>query len=277
MNYRHAFHAGNFADVFKHSILVALIQSLLRKETGFCYLETHAGIGFYDLLSDATQIRQEFKEGIEKVLAQQNPPSLLQDYLHCVKKINDAHELRYYPGSPYFVREFLRTQDRMILSELHPDDFQTLKKLFRNNQQIAIHQQDGYQNLKAFLPPKERRGLVLIDPAYEKSDELAALPGILSKTLERWETGIYALWYPIKTERRLSYFRRDLKNKIKRPMLSAELCIYSEDVATELNGCGMLIINPPWQFEQQLKIILPWLWKTLSMNGQGRFDIQMGL
>ncbi len=274
MNYRHVYHAGNFADVFKHIILVSLIQSLHRKETGFCYLETHAGIGVYDLQSDATQKCKEFKDGIKKVLGRPDQPALIQDYLNCVKKLNESDELRYYPGSPYFARQFLRSQDRMVLSELHPDDFLTLKKVFSNDSQTAIHHQDGYQSLKAFLPPKERRGLVLIDPPYEKAEELAALPGILAKAVDRFETGIYALWYPIKTERRLSYFYRDLKNKIKRPMLIAEMYVHPEDVQTELNGCGMIVVNPPWQFDRQLEIILPWLWKTLSVEGQGRFDIQ---
>lgn len=274
MNYRHTYHAGSFTDVFKHVVLVALIQSLLRKETAFCYLETHAGIGHYDLHAETTQKSKEFVDGIQKVFAQKNPPQLIQDYLNCVKKLNNNDELRFYPGSPYFAKALMREQDRMVLSELHPDDFQTLKNFFRHDKQIAVHHQDGYQSLKAFLPPKERRGLVLIDPPYEKPDELQKLPEILVHALKRWETGIYAVWYPIKARRQITQFYDEIKAKIQRPILISELCIYSEDIATQLNGCGMMVINPPWQFDQQLETILPWLWKTLSVNGQGRFSLE---
>jgi len=274
LNYRHAYHAGNFADVFKHIVLVSLIQSLLRKETAFCYLETHAGIGRYDLRSSASQKKKEFVDGIGKIIAEKNPPELIQDYLACIKKLNQTDgvklnkidKLQYYPGSPYIAQCFLRPQDRMVLSELHPDDYQTLKNVFKHDKQIGIHHQDGYQTLKAFLPPKERRGLVLIDPPYENPGELNSLPNILSNAIDRWETGIYALWYPIKTRLQLTHFYRELKAKISRPMLTLELLVYSEDIAVQLNGCGMVIINPPWQLDQQFEVMMPWLRKTLRVN-----------
>jgi 23S rRNA (adenine2030-N6)-methyltransferase len=271
MNYRHIYHAGNFADAFKHIILISLLQSLQRKETGFCYLETHAGIGRYELTSSAAQKSKEFENGIKKIFNGANPPVLIQDYLASVKKLNPEETLDLYPGSPYFAKQFLRPQDRMVLSELHPEDYQTLKNFFARDKQVAVHHQDGYQSLKAFLPPKERRGLILIDPPYEKPDELAALPGILAQTMKRFETGLYAVWFPIKTRAQLKYFYRQLEVKINKPMLLAELCIYSESVPTQLNGCGMLIVNPPWQFDQEVKLLLPWLWKTLSINNQGDF------
>lgn len=264
MNYRHAYHAGNFADVFKHTIIIALLKSLLRKDTAFCYIETHAGTGRYDLHSDAAQKSKEFMNGVEKVIAEENPPPLIQDYLACIKKLNSNNDLHYYPGSPYFARCFLRSQDRMVLSELHPDDYQSLKHFFKHHNQIGVHYQDGYQSLKAFLPPKERRGLVLIDPPYEKPGELTSLPDILSNAIKRWETGIYALWYPIKTRQQLTHFYRELKAKISRPFIVSEFLIYSEEIATHLNGCGMVVINPPWQFETQLEMIIPWLRKVLA-------------
>ncbi len=270
MNYRHIYHAGNFADVFKHIILVSLIQSLLRKESAFCYLETHAGIGCYDLLSVEAQKSEEAASGIKKILAAYNPPDLIKDYLACVNHLNNnTTPFRYYPGSPFFVKQLMRPQDRMVLSELHPEDVQLLKKLFVRDKQIAIHHQDGYQSLKAFLPPKERRGLVLIDPPYEKNMELMSLPTLLAQTIQQWETGIYAIWYPIKTEQQNKLFHQELKQKIKRPFLTVECCIYSQDVALQLNGSGMVIINPPWQIEQQLSHIIPWVWNALSINQQG--------
>ncbi|EKD73191.1 MAG: Protein containing DUF519 [uncultured bacterium] len=275
MNYRHIYHAGNFADTFKHIILIALIQSLMRKENAFCYLDTHAGIGYYDLYSEFAQKSKEFENGIIKIIAATNPPSLIQDYLTCVKKLNAASELRYYPGSPYFVKCFLRPQDRMILVELHPEDIKTLKHFFKQDKHVAIHHQDGYQSLKAHLPPKERRGLILIDPPYEKSDELLSLPAVLASAIKRFETGIYAVWYPIKNRLQLARFYRELKSNIQRPSLITEFCIHAEAMsAIQLIGCGMVIINPPWQLTPLLEKNLTWLWNTLRTPNQGRFFIQ---
>lgn len=273
MNYRHIYHAGSFADVFKHIVLWGLAQSFHRKETPFCYLETHAGNGKYDLTSDAAQKAKEFTGGISKLINAANPPSLVHEFLACINKMNPANELTYYPGSPYFAQLSLRAQDRMLLSELHPDAFQTLKASFRGDKRVVVHHQDGYQSLKAYLPPKERRGLVLIDPPYEDKNELNAMPALLAQTLKRWETGVYALWYPIKDRASLELFHRELKNAVQRPLLITELCIQPEDVAARLNGSGMAIVNPPWQFDQQLEAVLPWLWDVLAVNKQGRFTV----
>ncbi|HSW94483.1 MAG TPA: 23S rRNA (adenine(2030)-N(6))-methyltransferase RlmJ [Gammaproteobacteria bacterium] len=271
MNYRHTFHAGSAADVFKHVILVALIKALLRKDTAFLYLETHAGTGRYDLLSDASQKNKEFEEGIQKIVHAMHPPALIQDYLTCVNSLNQPDALRYYPGSPWFAHYFLRTEDRMVLAEWHPEEIIPLKKLFADDKRVGIHHQDGYQGLKAFLPPKERRGLVLIDPPYEKKDELMSLPALLGETIKRFETGVYAIWYPIKTSAQNKLFREALQAAIKRPFLITELCVHSDDVAGRLNGSGMVIINPPWQIDQQMESFLPWLWNVLTINRQGYF------
>ncbi|MES2218151.1 MAG: 23S rRNA (adenine(2030)-N(6))-methyltransferase RlmJ, partial [Pseudomonadota bacterium] len=254
MNYRHIYHAGSFADAFKHIVLVALTQALLRKATPFCFLDIHAGLGVYDLADTSAQKSNEAAGGIRKIVAAANPPPLIQDYLACVAEFNNkAADLRYYPGSPMIVRELMRAQDRMVLTELHDETWQQLKDNFYHDRRVGVHHQDGYQALKAFLPPKERRGLILIDPPYEKSDELAAIPKILGQAIPRFETGVYALWYPIKEKRSLVRFHESLKNKISRPVLLAELCIYPEDIATELNGCGMAIVNPPFQVRETLK------------------------
>ncbi len=274
MNYRHIYHAGNFSDVFKHVVLIALIQSFLRKNTAFCYLETHAGLGIYDLLSENSQKKREFENGIQKIFNVNDAPSLIQDYLSCVKKLNPTNELHYYPGSPYFSEQFMRSNDRMILSEFHSDDVQVLKKLFAKEKNIAVHHQDGYQSLKAHLPPKEHRGLIFIDPPYEKSNELLLMPDVLAQALKRFETGVFALWYPIKTRQHLLPFYRELKTKIKRPFLTIEFCVHSDEVGTQLNGSGMIVVNPPWQLDQELDGVLSWLWKVLSVNNQGHFGIE---
>lgn len=268
MNYRHAYHAGNFADVFKHSIIVALTQSFLQKDSAFCYLDTHSGAGRYNLLSKAAQTNKEFKNGIEKILAQPNPPEFIKDFLYCVQK-NPS----FYPGSPLFVKEFLRPQDRMILSELHSEEYFLLKKLLGSRKQVSVYCQDAYQSLKAYLPPKERRGFVLIDPPFEKQNEFESLTKALSQAIQRWETGVYAIWYPIKNRAVTERFLNTLHAKINRPLLVAELSIYAEDTVFQLNGCGMAIINPPWQFDKKLNKLIPWLWKTLSVNQQGRFRV----
>jgi 23S rRNA (adenine2030-N6)-methyltransferase len=274
MNYRHAYHAGNFADAFKHLILIALVQSFLRKDSGFCYLETHAGSGCYDLNAPNAQKSKEYESGVVKILAAHDQPKLVQDYAACIKELNHKPDMHYYPGSPFFARHFMRPQDRMVLSELHPEDYEELKSLFKFDRQVAVHMQDGYLSLKALLPPKERRGLVLIDPPYENPMEFSMIANKLDLALSRWETGTYAVWYPIKTHQHLTRFYRDLKNKIKHPMLTVELMIHHDDVGTQLNGCGMVIINPPWQLDQQLEALLPWLWNALSVNKQGKYSLQ---
>jgi 23S rRNA (adenine2030-N6)-methyltransferase len=274
MNYRHSYHTGNFADVFKHIILTALTSALLRKENAFCFLDTHAGQGSYDLQASETQKTKEFTSGITKILQADNPPPLIQQYLQIVNTLNpDGIEpLRFYPGSSYFVRHFLREQDRIVLTELHEEDYQRLKQFYRRDKQVGVHHQDGYNALKAFLPPKERRGLVLIDPPYEQPDELMQMISVLEQALQRWETGIFALWYPIKEYRSIERFHQAVKQRLNRPMLISELSIFPENLATHLNGSGMLIINPPWQLDREINTVLPWLWQTLSSNKQGRYE-----
>ncbi len=280
MNYRHSYHAGNFADVFKHIILVALIKSLIQKDNALCYFDTHAGAGYYDLFSETAQKNKEYEIGIEKLLHQKNPPKLVNQYLNCIQRINNRlsksimASLRYYAGSPSIMRYFLRPHDRMTLTELHPQEYQLLKNTFANDQQVNVQLLDGYQGLKSFLPPKERRGLILIDPSYECPHEFVDLAAGLQTALKRFETGVYAVWYPIKNRPSIERFQQFLKEQIHRPMLLAELSIYPEDTATHLNGCGMVIINPPWQIEQQIQEILPWLWKILTINGQGQYQVK---
>lgn len=283
MNYRHSYHAGNFADVFKHAILTLLIQALRQKEKAFCYFDTHAGIGIYDLHDETAQKTQEFASGIARLLLQNNFPTEITDYLNCIKNLNSAwHESQktlpqFYPGSPTIVRHLLRPQDKMILTELHEQDFQQLKQAFHRDQQVIVHHQNGYQALKAYLPPIERRGLVLIDPPYEQTDEFDRIYTALQNALRRWATGIYAIWYPIKERAPIKHFHQTLKTSGIKNILIAELSIYPEDAPLSLNGCGLAIINPPWQLDKQLASLLPWLWQALAPqqlhNEQSSFEI----
>jgi 23S rRNA (adenine2030-N6)-methyltransferase len=274
LNYQHAYHAGNFADVFKHAILTLLLQSLLQKDKPFCYFETHAGMGLYDLQQTTAQKTQEYVNGILPLLQITNPPDFIQPYLQIVKDYNKtAESLQYYPGSPLIARAFLRAEDRMILNELHPEIAQQLKLIFKQDKQVAIHHQNGYQALKALLPPLIKRGLVLIDPPYEEPHELQNLVAAMSIALQRWPMGIYALWYPLKNKLAIQTFLQQLKKKTQKELLIAEINLGEEEVKSALKSCGMVIINPPWQFELLLKNVTAWLWQTLSTNKQGNFQI----
>ncbi len=273
MNYRHAYHAGNFADVLKHLVIIALTEAMLRKDKAFCYLDTHAGAGIYDLRAAAPQKSKEYAAGVAKLWEQPNTPALVKKYLDIIAKLNNGtNALNLYPGSPYFVKNFLRKQDRMVLTELHEEEYALLKKSFPHYQQIGIHHLDGYQALKAFLPPPERRGIVLIDPPYEQPDELMQLVSTLTTICKRWETGVFAVWYPIKEGRSIERFHAALRQRIDRPMLALELSIYPPTLTTHLNGCGMVIINPPYQLDTEISGFLPWLWEVLSPAREGRYE-----
>ncbi|MBX3708632.1 MAG: 23S rRNA (adenine(2030)-N(6))-methyltransferase RlmJ [Gammaproteobacteria bacterium] len=280
MNYRHSYHAGSFTDVVKHVILTALITSISRKDSSFCYIDTHAGTGYYDLFSEFAKKTREYEGGIEKIIQQENPPPLVKDYLDCVHKINNQltgakfASLRYYPGSPMIARYLARPHDRIIACELQPQEYQALKTAFAGDKQVAVHHTDGFLGLKAFLPPRERRGIVLIDPPYENPDEFTRIARSLPTAIKRWSTGIYAIWYPIKEKNQVDRFYRILKETIALPIFSIELTIYP-DLPNHLNGCGMVIFNPPWQFDALIKKTLPWLWKSLTINGQGSYQANL--
>ncbi len=278
MNYRHIYHAGSFTDVVKHVILTALIHLLSRKDTPLCYIDTHAGSGYYDLSSELSAKTKEYTLGIEKIIQCENPPALVKRYLDCIHNINNqlTHAkrfaaLRYYPGSPLIARHLLRPQDRVIACELQLQEYQTLKTTFDQYKNVAIHHLDGFLGLKAFLPPKERRGLILIDPPYEDPDEFTHIAHALSVALKRFETGCYAIWYPIKQHSQTEHFYATLKKEIKQPKLAIEFTIYP-DIANHLNGCGMIIINPPWQCDEIINELLPWIWNALTINQQGHYS-----
>lgn len=280
MNYRHSYHAGSFTDVTKHVILTALMNSFTHKNTPICYLDTHAGIGYYDLCGEFSRKTKEYEGGIEKIIQQEDPPPLVQRYLDCVHQINNHltqskfTSLRYYPGSPMVARYLARPHDRIIACELQTQEYQALKAAFAGDKQTAVHHQDGFLGLKAFLPPQERRGLVLIDPPYESPDEFRLIAQSLDSALKRWSTGVYAIWYPIKEQSLVNRFYRNLREITDLPILSIELTIYPE-LPQHLSGSGMAIINPPWQFAETIQDVLPWLWKALTINNQGTYHAKL--
>lgn len=276
MNYRHIYHAGNFADVVKHITLIALLDALLKKDTPFCYLDTHAGAGCYDLQSDWANKTKEYSNGIEKIMTDSAElPSLVSRYVDYIRTLNlsltNEPTTRYYPGSPLIARHFSRSIDRIITCELQIQQFEALKiNTGYQDKKITMHHMDGFLGLKALLPPLENRGLIFIDPPFEAPDEFNQIIRSLSLALRRFARGVYVVWYPIKEKIILQKFYRSLESTIKFPILITELSIYP-DLPYHLNGCGLMIINPPWMIDQTLNNILPWLWKTLSINDQGNY------
>ncbi|MTJ81156.1 MAG: 23S rRNA (adenine(2030)-N(6))-methyltransferase RlmJ [Telmatospirillum sp.] len=267
MNYRHAYHAGNFADVVKHIALSLVLTHLRRKDTPFCVIDTHAGIGLYDLAGVEAGKTGEYQEGIVRLLATTGLPEGLAPYLAAVRAANPGWpDLRHYPGSPMIARESLRPGDRLALVELHPEDVISLRRLFGHDRQVGVHEGDAYQALKALLPPKERRGLVLIDPPFEVKDEFQRIARGLTQALKRWERGIYGIWYPIKDPAPVERFLSEVA-AFGLPCLTAEFYRQPPDNPERLNGCGLLVVNPPWKLDEDLALLLPDLSRRLDATG----------
>ena len=270
MNYRHAFHAGNHADVLKHTVLLALIDALKRKDSPFFVLDTHAGRGRYLFSAVESRKTAEADAGILKLMGEPKAPEVLERYLRAVQAINPVGAMVAYPGSPLLVAQALREQDRLAACELQGEEAQALKELFAHDAKVAVHARDGYAAIKALLPPKIgetkfARGLVLIDPPYEVQDaEYPQIIATLREAMTRWPNAIYAVWYPIKLRRSLMHFFRKAEALPARSALVAELQIRPDDSPLRLNGSGMLILNPPYQFEQTLAPALPVLKKVLG-------------
>lgn len=267
MNYRHAYHAGNFADVMKHALLAQVISYLKQKEKPFFCLDTHAGSGQTDLSGEAAQKTGEFRDGIARIIAHDAPHPALAPYLDCLKQLGCDENLRTYPGSPLIARALARADDRLAFCELHPEDSATLKKLFKSDPQVAVHQMDGFLALKSMLPPKERRGLTLIDPPFESRDEFNQIFSSLKEALRRWPDGSYLIWYPIKDPSVSGAFLERLEQDGPAKTLLTELYVKAVDPA-RLSGCGLVVINPPWTLPDIASDLLPWL-ATILAQGEG--------
>lgn len=268
MNYRHLYHAGNFADVFKHALLTLLIGRLKEKDTPFAVIDTHAGAGVYDTASAEAQRTGEFARGYGQVVA--TLPEALRPYRDAVAALNSAGAVRFYPGSPALALALMRPDDRLVACELHPDDARHLKLALQGDKRAEIHHREGYRALRAFLPPRERRGLVLIDPPFETPDERRTLVRALAVAHARWPTGIYALWYPIKTDSEARLLHAELANTGIRRQVAFELRIHDGDDPARLNGCGLAIVNPPFGFDTLALPILQALHRGLATEGGAR-------
>jgi 23S rRNA (adenine2030-N6)-methyltransferase len=273
MNYRHSYHAGNFADVLKHSALALILRHLAKKDTAFRYLDTHAGIGAYDLAAVEPTKTGEWKTGAGALWGVKLPSdveALLEPWRQAVEALNPDGKLRFYPGSPEIVRTHARPQDRMTLCELHPEDARELKRRYRRNDAVSVVEIDGYTALNAYVPPKERRGLVLIDPPFEEPNEFGRMAAALKKAYAKWPTGIYALWYPIKDVRETDGFIAGLGKSGIASIIAGELWIRRPNDPGVLNGSGLAIVNPPWTLEQDLSALLPALASVLGQDSHAR-------
>ncbi|OKP77266.1 23S rRNA (adenine(2030)-N(6))-methyltransferase RlmJ [Ensifer adhaerens] len=271
MNYRHIYHAGNFADVLKHAVLARLVTYLQQKEKAFRVLDTHAGIGLYDLSSEEAQKTGEWRDGVGRLLEGELPPeiaAILAPYLSSIRALNSGSELTLYPGSPKLARMLFRPQDRLSAMELHPDDYETLHRLFDADFQSRVTELDGWLALGAHLPPKEKRGLILVDPPFEKEGEYERLVDGLARGYRRFTGGVYCLWYPLKQGAPIKAFHEALKALDIPKMLCAELSVRSDRETTGLSGSGLIIVNPPFTLKSELDLLLPFLKSRL---GQDRF------
>ena len=265
MNYRHVFHAGNFSDVFKHALLSVLLQHLKAKDKPFFVLDSHAGLGLYDLSDERALRTGEWRDGIARVLARSGAPAALAPYLDAVRGLNVEGGLRWYPGSPRLIRAFLRAQDRLAAVEMHPEDARLLADEFAGDPAVKIHAMDGYNALKSLLPPPERRGLVLVDPPFEATDEFARLARGLKEAHRRWATGIYMLWYPIKNRDAVAAFHAEIAALALPRTMAVELRLEAE-APNRLVGCGVILVNPPWTFDREATEILDFLVKALGRS-----------
>ena len=288
-SYRHAFHAGNHADVLKHVITIQLLNYMAQKEAPYLYVDTHAGAGLYALETGYAAKNAEYENGIGKLWDKKDLPPALQDYLDLIKSINPSGKLRYYPGSPYCAEQVMRLEDRLRLFEMHPSDVKILQENMRKREmhqaeqgqkargkRVMVMAGDGFESLNALLPPPQRRGIVLIDPPYEDKRDYKRVKDTLTIALERFPTGTYAVWYPILQRMESREFARKL-GQLPAEWLHVSLSI-SQPMPDGfgLHSSAMFIINPPWTLEASLREVMPYLVKNLGVDSDAKFTIETG-
>jgi 23S rRNA (adenine2030-N6)-methyltransferase len=277
MNYRHAYHAGNFADVVKHAVLALVIEHLKLKAAPFRIIDTHAGLGLYDLAAEQAQKTGEWREGIGRVMETTLAPraaALLASYLGVVRDLNADGSLLRYPGSPLIARALMRGDDRLIVNELHPEDHGELEALFARDPQVKVMELDAWTAVKALLPPPERRGVTLIDPAFEETNELDRLVAALSEAAKRFAGGTYLLWYPIKEMRPVAAFRRNIAALGLPKAVAVELMIRGGEDESRLNGTGIIAVNAPFTLVGNLQILMPELARVLAQGKGAGFRLE---
>jgi 23S rRNA (adenine2030-N6)-methyltransferase len=276
MNYRHAFHAGNFADVLKHIVLCRVLLHLRAKPTAFRVIDTHAGGGLYDLTSPEASRSGEWREGIGRLRAAKvtgEAAALLAPYLDAVAACNPGAELIRYPGSAALARTFLRPQDRLVACEIVPEATASLGRSLARDARCKVMRLDGWTALRAQVPPKERRGIVLVDPPFEQADDFVRLRDGVAAAHRKWATGVFVLWYPVKDRTGPDALAKGLLRNGVTKSLRVELTAGAPAVVGRLHRCGLIVINPPWTLERELSVLLPMLTEGLSSGRSGAFRL----
>lgn len=273
LSYRHSFHAGNFADLLKHIVLVEILDHLIQKETPFEYIDTHSGAGLYKLKSADSQKLQEYSNGIGKLESKDFPE--LARYFEVIRSFNESNTLDYYPGSPCIANYFLRPQDRAWLFELHPKDYELLRDTMSKRKAVKVHCQDGFDGLKAILPPTSRRGLVLIDPSYEVKSDYDLVVKHVVNAYKQFSHGIYAIWYPVVDRRTIDKLKTKIVKSGIKNIQRFELGLSADTVERGMTASGMIVINPPWKLFDKMLSVLPKLAQKLGEENSHFFKCEI--
>lgn len=269
LSYRHAFHAGNYADVIKHIVLVDVLEYMVQKDKPFDYIDTHAGAGMYYMQSAQAQKTREYENGISRLNAQDWPE--IKTYLDIVSSFNPKKELQLYPGSPRIAQTFMRAEDRAWLFEMHNNDFELLSNVFAGERNFFLRQEDGFEGLISLLPPPSKRALVLIDPPYEIKDDYKKVVQTLIQAHRRFATGIYAIWYPVVERRRVIQMEEKLAASGIRKIQLFELGQRSSSQSSRMHAAGMIVVNAPWPLFARMKTLLPKLADAMTISGKPHY------
>ncbi len=274
LSYRHIYHAGNHADILKHLVVSQICRHLIKKEAPFFYLDTHAGIGLYELNSNQAQLNQEFNTGIGLLMDKTDLPAPLEYFVDIVRELNPNGKLDFYPGSPKVVDYYLRQKDKMHLCELHPNDFPLLASVFPKKRVANVVKEDGFGAVKSMLPPPQKRGFVLMDPPYEVKKDYQTVVKALELGCKRFPQGTYAIWYPVLNRRQADNLLDAVAATKIRNTLLLELNIRDTEKQRGMAGSGMIIVNPPWTLEKEAQEFLPYLCSALAEDDQAHYQIR---
>jgi len=274
LSYRHIYHAGNHADILKHIVVSEICKHLIKKDAPFFYLDTHAGIGKYALDSDKAQKNKEYQSGIARLFEEKNLPEPIEALLDIVRDMNPNNSLTYYPGSPKIVDYYVRQKDKLHLCELHPNDYPILAALFPNKRKANVVKDNGFDAVKAMLPPPQKRGFVLMDPPYEVKKDYQYVVQALIDGIKRFPQGTYAIWYPVLGRKQANDLLKAVESTKIRNVLLLEMNIRDTEKERGMAGSGMIIVNPPWTLEKEANQFLPVLTKLLAEDDQANYQVQ---
>ncbi|KZN14954.1 23S rRNA (adenine(2030)-N(6))-methyltransferase RlmJ [Marinomonas sp. TW1] len=273
LSYRHIYHAGNHADILKHITMSQICRHFIKKDTPFFYLDTHAGIGQYELNSEQAQKNKEYHSGISRLLSESKVPEAVEGLLEIVREMNPTDQLEYYPGSPKVVDYYTRQKDKLHLCELHPNDYPLLAALFPQKRKANVVKENGFAAVKAMLPPPQKRGFVLMDPPYEVKKDYQFVVKSLEEGYKRFPQGTFAIWYPVLGRQQADQLLKSVKVTNIRNILLLELNVRDTEKERGMAGSGMIIVNPPWTLEQDAREFMPFLSKTLAEDQEANYQI----